>query len=192
MAANEASRAREQVAESTFDSGTRKVADRIASAPPVELNVLHNADGLLMAMVGPVCLALWRSKPTPERFGIQRAHLHAQIARAPGQVAFLCVVEPHAEPPDEAERKASASMITSQGAKLLGVACVIEGSGFRAAITRTVLSGMVMLIRTPSPQKLFDSVRAASPFLARCVRRPSLVQLDAEVERARSLLAAPR
>ncbi len=192
MAANQASRAREPGAESTLDSGTRKVAERVASAPPIELQVLHNADGLLMGMIGPVCLALWRAKPTPERFEVQRAHLHAQVARAPGEVAFLCVVEPHAEPPEEAERRASATMINSQGAKLLGVACVIEGSGFRAAITRTVLSGMLMLIRAPSPQKLFDSVRAASPFLARCVRRTSLVQLDAEVERARALLAPPR
>jgi hypothetical protein len=137
------------------------------------LRVTHNSDGLLMAMVGPVCLAFWQKKPTPERFAIQRSALHAAVAREPGKLAFLCVVSALAEAPEDAERAASAEMIASQGSNLLGVACVIEGVGFRAAITRTVLTGMVLLIRSPAPIKLFDSVRHASPFLARCVGRTS-------------------
>jgi hypothetical protein len=154
------------------------------------LRVTHNADGLLMGMLGPICLALWQAKPTRERFAIQRTELHQAIAREPGKLAFLCVVSALAEPPDDAERKASAAMITSQGSKLLGVACVIEGVGFRGAITRTVLTGMVMLIGSPVPIKLFDSVRHASPFLARCLKRLSPLELDGEVERARLLLNA--
>jgi len=158
--------------------------------PPLTatLQVTHSADGLLMGMVGPICLALWQSKPTPERFAIQRAQLHSAIAREPGKVAFLCVVSAQTEPPDDTERKASADMITSQGDKLLGVACVVEGVGFRAAITRTVLAGMVLVIRSPVPIKLFESVLHAAPFLARCVNRPSFPELNAEFERARALL----
>ena len=155
---------------------------------PLELEVRHCADGLLMAMIGPVCLALWHSQPTRERFAIQRDVLHGAVARDPGKVVFLCVVTPGAPPPEDAERAASAAMITSQGAKLLGVACVIEGSGFRAAITRTVLSGMVMMIRTPSPLKLFDGVHVAEPWLAKLVGRKSLAGLAAQCERGRALL----
>ena len=153
------------------------------------LDVKHRTGGgLLIAMIGPVCLALWRSKPTPQLFEIQRSHLHAAIARQPGKIAFLCVVEPHADPPDETERAASTHMISSQGENLAGVACVIEGSGFRAAITRTVLSGMVFMIRTPAPIKLFDGVRIAAPWLARCVGYSALPGLESEVERGRALL----
>lgn len=155
------------------------------------LRVTHNADGLLMGMVGPICLALWQAKPTPERFAIQRTQLHAAVAREPGQIAFLCVVSAHADAPEDAERKASADMITSQGTKLLGVACVIEGSGFRAAISRTVLTGILLVIRTPAPIKLFDSVGHASPFLARCLKRPSFSELDKECERARASMSPP-
>ncbi len=163
------------------------MASGAAAPPPLTLLVTHNADGLLMAMLGPICLALWQTKPTPERFAVQRRQLHAAIKREPGKLAFLCVVSAQAEPPEDAERKASADMISSQGDNLLGVACVIEGMGFRAAITRTVLTGVMLLIRSPTPLKLFDSVRHASPFLARCVKRPSLFELDAEFERARAL-----
>lgn len=192
MATNDGSRQQATEQGSIHESGTRRVAPRVTPAPPAALQILQRESGLVIAMIGPVCLAIWRTKPTPELFEIQRSHLHAAVARAPGKVVFLCVVEPHAEPPEDAERRASALMISSQGAKLAGTACVIEGSGFRAAITRTVLSGMLMLIRAPSPQKLFDSVRAAGPFLARCLQHSSLPALDAEVERARLLLAPPR
>ena len=157
---------------------------------PLALRVTHSADGLMMGLIGPVCFSLWQAKPTPERFAIQRRHLHAAIAREPGQLVFMCVVSPHADAPDEAERKASADMITSQGTKLLGVACVIEGIGFRAAITRTVLMGVLHLIRSPAPIKLFEGVRQSSPFLARCLKRASLTGLDVEFERARTLLNA--
>lgn len=157
---------------------------------PLTLQVLHDADGLMMGMIGPVCFSLWQAKPTPDRFAIQRRHLHAAVAREPGRLVFMCVVSPHADAPDDAERKASADMITSQGTKLLGVACVIEGVGFRAAITRTVLMGVLHLIRSPAPIKLFESVRLASPFLARCLKRASLTGLDAEFERARAQLNA--
>ena len=160
----------------------------VVSQSTGELDVKYRAGGLLVAMIGPVCLALWRSKPTPELFEVQRSLLHAAVARQPGKTAFLCVVEPKAEPPDEAERKASAQMITSQGENLAGVACVIEGNGFRAAITRTVLSGVVFMIRTPSPIKLFDGVRVAAPWLARWVGRSALPDLEREVERGRALL----
>jgi len=157
----------------------------------LSLRVTHDADGLLMGMIGPVCLALWQAKPTPERFAVQRAHLHAAVKRDPGKVVFLCVVSTKADPPDEAERRGSAEMITSQGNQLLGVACVVEGMGFRAAITRTVLTGMVLLIRSPSPIKLFESVRLSAPFLARCLTRASLPELEAECERGRAQMKLP-
>jgi hypothetical protein len=43
-------------------------------------------------------------------------------------------------------RKASIDMINEVGARLVCVACVIEGSGFRAAATRSALSGMALML----------------------------------------------
>jgi hypothetical protein len=155
-----------------------------------DLQVLHCAGQLLMAMVGPICVSLWQTKPTAELFAIQRAQLAAAVARNPGKVAFLCVVESSADPPDDAERNASAAMINEHGANLLGVAGVIESTGFRGAITRTVLSGIVLVIRSRVSIKMFESVRAASPWLARCVQLASLPELHEQVERGRALLTA--
>jgi hypothetical protein len=59
-----------------------------------------------------VCLAIWRTKPTRELFEIQRSELSSAVARDPGKVAFLCVVESKADPPEQEVRDASSAMIS--------------------------------------------------------------------------------
>jgi hypothetical protein len=118
-----------------------------------------------MAHVGNVCVALWRKKPTPERFRIQKQYLDEAVRARPGEVAFLCIVEPGSEPPDEDVRKASSEMVSAHGTNLKCVALVIEGTGFRAAITRSVLSGIVLVIRSPAPVKYFDTPSSAAEWM---------------------------
>jgi hypothetical protein len=150
-----------------------------------KLHISHRARGLLLGTFGHVFFSVWSTKPTPELFELQRAGLAAAVHEAPGSVLFLCVVSPNAEPPDQAERDASSRMITHHGSKLLGTACVVEGSGFRAAITRTVLTGIVLFIRTPSPVTFFDSVDAASSWMQRRSRGRDLSQLAARLDELR-------
>lgn len=124
-------------------------------------NVMHSGRGLVMAEIAGVSIALWRRKPNHELFEIQKRCLDDVVARNKGKAAFLCVVEPSSEPPDDDIRKASSQMISAHEKNLRGVALVIEGGGFRSAITRAVLSGIVMLIRTPAPIKFFDVPKPA-------------------------------
>jgi len=157
-----------------------------AQARATELQIIHHAEGLLVASFGPVLVSAWSTKPVPRLFEIQRAQLAAAVARNPGKQMFLCVVAPNADPPDQAEREASAKMITSQGDKLAACACVIEGSGFRAAITRTVLTGIVLLVRTPSPVTFFESVESASFWLQKRTDGVSLTPLAEKLAAARA------
>lgn len=152
---------------------------------PLELHISHRARGLLLGTFGDVFFAAWSTKPTPELFELQRAGLASAVHAKPGRTLFLCVVSPNAEPPDQAERDASSRMITSHGAKLLGTACVVEGSGFRAAITRTVLTGIVLFIRTSSPVTFFESVDAAAQWMERRTLGGDLGQLATQLHQAR-------
>jgi hypothetical protein len=145
-----------------------------------------------MGTIGPVCLAIWRTKPSEELFDTQRKSLASAVGRDPGHVAFLCVVESTADAPDQKVRDASAEMITSHGKNLAAVACVIEGSGFRAAVTRTVLSGIALVARNAAPTKYFDSVSAASAWLAERLPLGAPVSLAAEVELGRRHLDSAR
>ena len=151
-----------------------------------ELEITYCEHGLLMAVLGPVCIGLWKTKPTRELFLIQKEHLAVAVAHTPGKVAFLCVVTSEASPPDEPERAASSAMIDGHGSKLAAVACVIEGTGFRAAITRTVLSGITAVIRSPSPIRFFESVELATPWLAQRVGRAAVVALPGHFALART------
>lgn len=150
-----------------------------------ELHISHRARGLLLGTQGDVFFAVWSTKPTPDLFELQRSGLAAAVYAKPGRTIFLCVVSPNADPPDQAERDASSRMITTHGEKLLGTACVVEGSGFRAAITRTVLTGIVLFIRTPSPVAFFESVDAASLWMQRRSSGRDLGQLATQLHEAR-------
>jgi hypothetical protein len=150
---------------------------------------MYSANGLVMAERKGVCIALWHRKPTQELFDIQKKCLNDVVSRNKGKSAFLCVVESTSEPPDDDIRKASSQMISSYEMNLHCVALVIEGTGFRSAITRTVLSGIYMLTRTPAPVRFFDTPAAACNWVGAKIpaARDGLQQ---EIEVLRALIAA--
>jgi hypothetical protein len=161
------------------------------SATLPRARVLTQGDGLIMAEYGPVCLALWRKKSTRERFERQKTALDEVVRKRPGEVAFVCVIESTSEPPDDDIRRESSQMITRHGAKLKGVACIIEGDGFRAAITRSVLSGIVLFIRNKAPIKMFATVAHASEWVRTLVPLGPSQPFLREVEGLRAQLGAP-
>jgi hypothetical protein len=140
-----------------------------------------------MAELRGVSIAIWRRKPNRELFEIQKKCLDDVVARNKGKAAYVCVVEPTSEPPDDDIRKASSQMVSSHEKNLKCVALVIEGTGFRSAITRTVLSGIVMLIRTPAPIKFFDITKSACVWVGTQLpaARDGLLE---EIESLRTLL----
>jgi hypothetical protein len=69
----------------------------------------------------------------------------------------MCVVGSSSPPPSSALRQASLNMITSLGERLAWVICVIEGDGLQAATTRSVLSGMSLLLKGSKPTVTFTA-----------------------------------
>ncbi len=149
--------------------------------------VVHRSDDLVMAEMRGIAIAIWRRKPNRELFEIQRKCLSEVVAKNKGKAGFVCVVEPTSEPPDDDIRKAASQMITVHEKNLKCVALVIEGTGFRSAITRTVLSGILLLVRTPSPIKFFDVCKPACMWLSTQIPAAREGLLD-EIEALRSLL----
>ena len=97
-------------------------------------------------------------------------------------------VERTSDPPDDDVRKASSNMISGHGTNLKCVACVIEGSGFRAAITRSVLASMQFFIRTPSPIKFFESASVAATWMAGHINIGRVTAFDDQVAQLRQQL----
>lgn len=150
----------------------------------------HLGPGLAVGEVGPVCVVLWRDVVDAPRFALQAAGVEEVVSRHPGRAAFVCIVEPTCAPPDDVHRKRSVALIDEQGERLACIAAVIEGSGFKAAIARSILSSMAILRRSRVPHRVFADVATASTWVATKVE-VAAGELDATVESWRSELPPP-
>lgn len=147
--------------------GVTSAAARVSLDRPT---IISAGDGLGIAEVGSVCLVVWQRPVVRETFLRQRAALEELAARHQGRAGFVTVIANDTPPPEDALRKASIEMISNVANHLACVACVIEGTGFRAAATRSVLSGMAMLLpKMPTELKFVANIRAAASFVGeRC------------------------
>jgi hypothetical protein len=151
------------------------------------------SDGLALAEICRSCIVIWRANVTRERFERQRSALEEIAARYGSSAGFLCVIEPTAPspPPSDELRRASADMIASYRDGLGCVAVVIEGEGFRAALTRGILQGMkVLLPKRVAPIAFFSSVRKAVAWMGKFVPIGPPADFAASVEYLRSHLDA--
>jgi hypothetical protein len=128
--------------------------------------VIYRSNALVTAELGKVCLIYWRRQPNAATFSIQKQSLDSVVRKHGSGVGVICVVEEQCDPPEEEIRKASSRMIIDHGERIVCVGCVIEGSGFRAAITRAALSGITFMIRTPAPIKFFITPHLAAKWVA--------------------------
>jgi hypothetical protein len=138
------------------------------SAPAAR--IVQRGDGILLAEHGTTSIALWRKDSTLDRFNVQRLALTDTVRRFPGKAGFFCVVEETSGAPEEDVRRASSKMFETLGADLRGVAMIIEGSGFRSALVRSVASGIVMLMpKRVTPISYFSDIGAGAAWLQQYV-----------------------
>jgi hypothetical protein len=151
------------------------------------VRMFHVDETVAVAETGAICVALWRGAVTKVPFEWQRSSLAEVVQRHPRGAGFLCVIEPTAKPPDDELRKASTQMVLSHGERLSCVACVIEGEGFRAAVTRGALSGMVLLLRNRKSRiSFFSKIPEAARWMSGMLPMESADAFTAIVEHIRS------
>lgn len=147
-------------------------------------------DGLALGQLGPLCIALWRDAATRPRFERQATALAAVVAAHRGTAGFMCIVEPESKPPSDELRRASARMIDAHGADLAFVAAVIEGSGFHASITRSVLTAMSRFLpRNKTKVGFFSSAMDAALWGREHAPLPPAQAIVARVQALRAGLA---
>jgi len=158
----------------------------------VDGRILHGGSGMAVAQLGRLCVVIWRDGVIHARFEQQRAALAEVVRSQPGGVGFLCIIEPTAKPPDDELRRASIEMITSHGAQLKCTAVVIEGEGFKAAITRGVLSGMALLLSRKVHAEAFSSAETAIKWMRDQLPMPPIETVVDFVEALRQQLEPAR
>lgn len=151
--------------------------------------VIDIRDGLALGQLGPLCIALWREEVTRPRFGRQAAALATVVAAHRGNAGFMCIIEPESKPPNDELRRASARMIEEYGTDLSFVAVVIEGSGFRASIVRSVLTAISLFLpRNKTKIGYFSNVMDAARWGGEHAAIPPLREIVARAQTLRTRL----
>jgi hypothetical protein len=183
---------REKLANAPASECHREEMNMGAPRRPPQFRVVYSDAGLAVGEIERMCVAVWRGEVTTRRFRQQQDTLRDVVTRGEGLSTFLCVIEPTAIPPNDELRRASTDMVLSFGDQLKCVACVIEGTGFKAAITRGVLSGMVLLLRNRRVEITFcTNVVEAAKWIGKIVPLDFAEDIPQLVNRFRSTIPSP-
>jgi hypothetical protein len=132
--------------------------------------VLDRGDNHLFGTWHNVFVTMWRGRATLDVMKrVSRFSQELDTRFADGYCA-LAVLSMSSLQMD-AEMRAEASRLTNNpGPNLKAIAQVIQGTGFGAAATRMVASGLMLVRKTKTPSKLFDDVAAAGRWLVPYIR----------------------
>jgi hypothetical protein len=138
-------------------------------------------------------IIIWRRETTAQGVADLRQALQRLGPTSTG-VGLLTIIEPNAPPPTSEVRDGLAAVLGEFGKLIKFSAVAFEGSGFRAAMVRGVVTGLTMLARMPYPHKVFAGVNEATqwliPSLQRIGWRDSAFELTEAVAELRRRIAA--
>jgi hypothetical protein len=111
-----------------------------------------------------VFLVLWRRETTLAGARHLDTACTAFARTQPGGIGLLTIVESGAPLPPAPARDAIASFLASGSAFIKCSAVVFEGSGFRAAAVRSVVTGLTLMARQAYPHKVCSLEEAVAMF----------------------------
>jgi hypothetical protein len=127
------------------------------------------------AVIGRFGVVVWRGETTPTGVSRVRQMGLAVLARSPGSVGLIGIVEKTAKVPDANNRRLSAQVndeLASKGA--VALAAVMPMSGFAGACIRGVVTGLNLMARNRYQFHTFESTTAACGWLSGMLRDPRL------------------
>ena len=161
----------------------------LPAARPTEPRFMASTPAIGTVEIGPIFVALWRGAVIRESFDVQSAGLTEVVRAHPAGAAFLCVIEVTSKAPNDELRRASIEMVEAHGPRLRCLAVVIEGEGFRAAVNRGVITGLILFARhIHCPVSVFSDVRDAAAWMQKHLALPPVEDVAAAVEAVRARL----
>jgi hypothetical protein len=140
-----------------------------------------------------VVLVVWREETQIPAI-VRTSQLIGELAQRHGRIALVQIVEQTAVPPESDIRKAISDMLKKHSDHLISSAVVFEGSGFRAAGVRGVVTAISLLSRTKFPHVIFASPPAALNWTSRHLGTDGPVWTDQAlrvVDELRAEIGAP-
>jgi hypothetical protein len=118
---------------------------------------------------------IWRNETTLSASDMVHKRCEEFARRHTDGVGMLTVVTANAPMPP-AESRERLARFMREGTYIKASAVAFEGTGFRAAAIRSVVTGLTMLARQPFPHKIFATLEDASGWLANQLREKGIGQ----------------
>lgn len=125
--------------------------------------VFHAERDFAVGRCGPVFIVVWKVDTTEA--GMKRVSDLFRAASLPDRIGMLTIVDENANMPSSEARALGATFLARNANRIVASAVVHEGSGFRAAAVRAVVTGLSMIARQPYPHKVFPEVQPAASWL---------------------------
>lgn len=138
-------------------------------------NVVIEDDDHVLASWQRIFAVVWRHRTTLEGVENLRRECSKFAARHAQGIGLLTVVAAEAPMPSSPVRQAVAQFLTEGGAYIKCSSVLMEGTGFRAAAVRSVVTGLTLLARQTYPHRVCgvaDSVAMLSQTLSKTCSPP--------------------
>jgi hypothetical protein len=157
----------------------------------MQINKRYHDDAHCIAWVGNVQIILSKEAPTSAFMRTIIRELDALSKDCGGGTGALLVINSDCKPPSEEARTYIRNELANSS--MVAAGQVVEGTGFRGAAMRAVLSVMQLAARTRYPMEIFSGVEEGAHWLSselrtRLKRAPDAASLVAAV---RALQATP-
>lgn len=128
--------------------------------------ILHDVTEDYTIMSWDRCLGLvWKKETTVAGMQAYTKVYRDVSLRYPSGIYLLTIVEEEARMPPYEAREAVAIFLRNSTGRVRMSAVVHEGSGFRAAAVRSVVTGIAMLSKVGFPHHIFATVEQAAKWL---------------------------
>lgn len=111
------------------------------------LRIIAQEKSYTVALQNNVILVLFQAGPTEARMVASWETAMAEVGRTGRKVVWFGVIELESTPPDEATRESFARFFERHRDEFEVFAIAFEGTGFRAAMTRAVISGVMSVLQ---------------------------------------------
>jgi hypothetical protein len=135
-----------------------------------------------------VLICIWRETPTLAALETVRRVFTGMIEMRPGGAGVLGVAQDGMPTMGTDERRATSTMFADVGRYAYYVATVVEGDGFWASTSRSVMTAISIVAHRPCPLRIFRQVNEAAEWQTRFPGAVAVPLLCDAVERCRALM----
>jgi hypothetical protein len=120
---------------------------------------IRHGPGFAVTSFANTFISVWRQQANLRALHAVREEQEKLVASSPGGIALVTVMEPvSVKPLSSVERAAAAALLRDFAPSTLASAYVFEGEGFRPAMSRAAVAGVMLFSRVKYPSKVFSTV----------------------------------